>query len=104
MQSQQVRLLKQCVAQRNWHCDVKTVPTMTQIKQRFLFLHKYLGGKPKLRPCDFQCQVNHNLTGFRICLVVSLRALLKRLHPSETSKHLLLILDFDSVSSSSNAR
>ena len=33
-QGRRVGLSKQCVVQQNWHCDVKAVPTVTQISRK----------------------------------------------------------------------
>ena len=72
-------------------CDVKAVPTMTQ-NRRISSLHKYLDGNPKLRPCDStKLSVSDKTYSerFRICLIVSLRALPKRSRVSEKKQSLI---------------
>ena len=36
VQSRRVGIFQQCVVQQKWRSDVKAVPTVTQIQQRFL--------------------------------------------------------------------
>ena len=106
VQGRWVGPLKQCVVQQNWHCDVKAVPTMIQIRRRFLLCTNTWVATQNWDHAtarNFQCQISYNLR-FRTCLVVSLRALPKRSRLSETSSRSFFLLDFDSALSSSNAR
>ena len=86
------------------------MPTVTQIRRRLykcFALHKCLGGNSKLRPCDStKLSVSDKTYSerFRICLVVSLRALPKWSRLSKASNRSFLISHFDSVLSSSSAR